>query len=258
MSVIPLVSPDTQSCTTDSPAGARPLTAVVTGGGSGVGRATVLALARAGWRVAVMGRRREALEQTVAMAGVAPGMILVCPCDIADEAAVAGVSRGILERFGAVTALVNAAGTNTPRRSLEVLSSEDYRHLIDTNLNGAYWCVQAFLPSMRAVGCGTIVNVISDAARQASPKAGPAYSASKFGLLGLTQAINAEERARGIRACALMPGDIDTPLLDKRPAPPSTEARTRMLQAEDVAAAVLYVLEQPARVVVEEILLRPA
>ena len=112
-----------------------------------------------------------------------------------------------------VDALINAAGTNTPHRSLEVLSSADYRHLIDTNLNGAYWCVQAFLPSMRTRSAGTIVNVISDAARQASPKAGPAYSASKFGLLGLTQAINAEERPHGIRACALLPGVSSTELL---------------------------------------------
>ncbi len=233
-------------------------TAVVTGAGSGVGRATALALARDGWRVAILGRRREVLDETAALAAAGSIPMLVLPCDIGDEAAVARVGVEVLERFGTVDVLVNAAGTNTPRRSLEVLSPSDYRHLIDTNLNGAYWCVQAFLPSMRTRGCGTIVNVISDAARQASPKAGPAYSASKFGLLGLTQAINAEERPRGIRACALLPGDIDTPLLDKRPAPPSAEARTRMLQPEDVAACVLFVIAQPARAVIEELLVRPA
>jgi NAD(P)-dependent dehydrogenase (short-subunit alcohol dehydrogenase family) len=233
-------------------------TAVVTGAGSGVGRATALALAREGWRVAILGRRREVLDETASLAPAGSIPMLVLPCDIGDETAVARVGGEVLKQFGTVDVLVNAAGTNTPRRSLEVLSPSDYRHLIDTNLNGAYWCVQAFLPSMRVRGCGTIVNVISDAARQASPKAGPAYSASKFGLLGLTQAINAEERPRGIRACALLPGDIDTPLLDKRPAPPSAEARTRMLQPEDVAACVLFVIAQPARAVIEELLVRPA
>ena len=233
-------------------------TAVVTGAGSGVGRATALALAAQGWRVAILGRRREALEQTAQL--VAPGgpPIEIHPVDIGDEPAVAAVGRAILGAFGHVDVLVNAAGTNTPRRSLEVLSPSDYRHLIDTNLNGAYWCVQAFLPAMRTRGAGTIVNVISDAARQASPKAGPAYSASKFGLLGLTQAINAEERPRGIRACALLPGDIDTPLLDKRPSPPPADARARMLQPEDVAACVLFVIAQPSRAVIEELLVRPA
>jgi NAD(P)-dependent dehydrogenase (short-subunit alcohol dehydrogenase family) len=139
-----------------------------------------------------------------------------------------------------------------------VVTPADYRHLIETNLNGAYWCLQAFLPAMRARGSGTIINVVSEAARQASPKAGPAYSASKFGLLGLTQAINAEERARGIRACALLPGDIDTPLLDQRPNPPSAEARQQMLRPEDVAACALFVVKLPPRAVVEELLLRPA
>ncbi len=237
-----------------------PRHAVITGAGSGVGRATALALAREGWRVALIGRRLEPLAETAGLLteSVEVGHPLVCPCDIGNETMVAAAGRDVLAEFGHVDALINAAGTNTPQRSLEVLSSADYRHLIDTNLNGAYWCVQAFLPSMRVRGIGTIINVVSDAARQASPKAGPAYSASKFGLLGLTQAINAEERSRGIRACALLPGDIDTPLLDKRPAPPGAEARARMLQAEDVAACVQFVLGLPARAVVEELLIRPA
>jgi NAD(P)-dependent dehydrogenase (short-subunit alcohol dehydrogenase family) len=232
--------------------------AVVTGAGSGVGRATALALAREGWRVALIGRQKAALDATAALFVAEQSPFHIVPCDIADEAAVAACGKEILERLGPVDVLVNAAGTNTPRRSLEELSPADYRRLLDTNLNGAYWCAQAFLPSMRERGRGTIVNVISDAARQASPKAGPAYSASKFGLLGLTQSINAEERARGIRACALLPGDINTPLLDKRPAPPSAEARSRMLQPEDVAACVLFVLRLPPRAIVEELLIRPA
>ncbi len=241
-----------------SPAPTR--NAVITGAGSGVGRATAIALSREGWRVALIGRRPEALASTAALLSPFPtgAPHLTCPCDISDEAQVARVGQEILRAFGQVDALINAAGTNTPERSLEVLSPANYRHLVGTNLDGAYWCVQAFLPSMRTRGSGTIVNVISDAARQASPKAGPAYSASKFGLLGLTQAINAEERPRGIRACALLPGDIDTPLLDKRPAPPGPEARARMLQAEDVASCVLFVLNLPPRAVVEELLVRPA
>jgi NAD(P)-dependent dehydrogenase (short-subunit alcohol dehydrogenase family) len=223
-----------------------------------VGRAIGVALAREGWRVALVGRRLEALQQTAALLQTETASFRLFACDIADEAAVNVMGQAVLAEYHHLDVLVNAAGTNTPRRSLEVLTPADYRHLIETNLNGAYWCVQAFLPVMRARGSGTIINVVSDAARQASPKAGPAYSASKFGLLGLTQAINAEERARGIRACALLPGDIDTPLLDKRPNPPSPEARQKMLQPEDVAACALFVLKLPARAVVEELLLRPA
>src|SRR6185369_10367497 len=108
------------------------------------------------------------------------------------------------------------------------LSLADYHSMINTNLNGVYYCVQEFLPQMRQRHSGTIVNIVSDAGKQASPKAGPGYVASKFGLTGLTQSINAEERGNGIRACAIFPGDIDTPLLDKRPTPPPAEARARM------------------------------
>jgi NAD(P)-dependent dehydrogenase (short-subunit alcohol dehydrogenase family) len=129
--------------------------------------------------------------------------------------------------------------------------------MLDTNLNGAYYCVQAFLPGMRQRGSGTIINIISEAGRQASPKAGVAYVISKFGLTGLTQAINAEERPHGIRACAIFPGDIDTPILEKRPVPPPPEARKKMLQPEDVAECALLAIRLPPRAVVEEILIRP-
>ena len=231
--------------------------AVVTGAGSGVGRAVALALARAGWQVALVGRREAALVETMRLAGAEVSRLVVQVCDVGNESAVAAMGRTVLERWGAVEVLVNAAGTNVPQRSLEVLSREDYHLMINTNLHGAYYCVQAFLPQMRQRGSGTIVNVVSDAARQASPKAGPAYSMSKFGLLGLTQAINAEERARGVRACAILPGDIDTPLLDRRPQPPDAAARARMLMPEDVAACVMLAIELPPRAIVEELLIRP-
>src|SRR5207237_9831758 len=124
-------------------------------------------------------------------------------------------------------------------------------------LNGAYYCVQAFLPQMRARQSGTIINIVSDAGKQASPKAGPAYVMSKFGLAGLTQSINAEERGSGIRACAIFPGDIDTPLLDTRPQPPTSEARKKMLRSEDVAECALLAINLPERALVEEIVIRP-
>ena len=135
--------------------------------------------------------------------------------------------------------------------------SADYHAMMDANLNGAYYCVQAFLPQMRIRGSGTIVNIVSDAGKQASPKAGPAYVMSKFGLAGLTQSINAEERGRGIRACAIFPGDIDTELLNKRPVVPDSTARARMMKPEDIAECVWLCINLPERAVIEEILVRP-
>jgi NAD(P)-dependent dehydrogenase (short-subunit alcohol dehydrogenase family) len=231
--------------------------AVVTGAGSGVGRAVALALAAEGWRVALVGRRPEALSETAQLAGARTANLVPYPCDISEAVAVEKMSREVSSQFDSVAALVNAAGVNIPRRSLAELSPADYRRTLNANLDGAYYCVQAFLPAMRAQKSGTIVNIVSDAAKQASAKAGAAYVVSKFGLAGLTQSINAEERAIGIRACAVFPGDIDTPLLEHRPNPPTAEARQRMLQPEDVAACVMLAIHLPSRAIVEEILVRP-
>lgn len=236
---------------------ALPPVAVVTGAGSGVGRAVALQLAARGWRVALIGRRRAALNETIALGGRTARRMRAFPCDIGIPAAVARGAVAIVREFGRVDALVNAAGTNIPRRSLAELSRADYRRVLAANLHGAYDCVQAFLPAMRAQGAGTIVNINSEAGRLASAKSGPAYVISKFGLAGLTQSINAEERARGIRACSVFPGDIDTALLDLRPEPPPAEARKRMLHPDDVAACALLAIELPPRALVEEIVVRP-
>ncbi len=232
-------------------------TAVITGAGSGVGRATAIALAAQGWNVAILGRRENVLLETAGIAGEHGGKVLVCPCDIGDEAAVAAMGKRVLAEFGEVEVLVNAAGTNAPRRALEVLSSADFHDMMNANLHGAYYCVQAFLAGMRARGSGTIVNVISDAGKAASPKAGPAYVMSKFGLSGLTQSINAEERGRGVRAIGIFPGDIDTPLLKKRPVVPDADALAKMMRAEDVADCIVFSINMPAHVIIEEMIVRP-
>ncbi len=232
-------------------------TVIITGAGSGVGRATAVALQGLGWRLVLVGRRREALEETAALClglGTPPW---VCPCDVGNAEAVTELGQRIEQELGGAQALVNAAGTNVPHRALEVLSAEDYEAMFATNLHGAYYWTQSVLPGMRKRGQGTIVNIVSDAGKQASPKAGPGYVMTKFGLAGLTQAINAEERPRGIRACAIFPGDIDTPLLDKRPVVPDAVARARMMQPEDIAACVVLCISLPSRTVVEELLVRP-
>lgn len=236
-----------------------PRVVVVTGAGSGVGRATVLKFAAAGWRVALVGRQTEALAATIAQATPAERRRLAAfPCDVGDAAAVCTMAGAVLERYGRVDVLVNAAGTNIPRRSLAELSRADYAAVMEANVHGALYTVQAFLPGMREQGGGTIVNVGSEAGKQASAKSGAAYVISKFGLTGLTQTINAEERQNGIRGCCIFPGDIDTPLLQKRPAPPPAEVRARMMQPADIAECVWFCALLDARATVEELVVRPA
>jgi NAD(P)-dependent dehydrogenase (short-subunit alcohol dehydrogenase family) len=228
-------------------------TAVVTGAGSGVGKAVALRFAAEGWQVALVGRRVEPLAETAASAEVEDGRLAVFPCDVSAPDAVAALGIDVLARFGAVDVLVNAAGINVTRRSFETLSLDDWHAVLATNLHGAYYCVRVFLPAMRARGAGTIVNINSDVGKVARALAGPAYVSPKFGLMGLTQQINAEERGNGVRACSICPKDINTPLLDKRPQPPTADARARMLQPEDLADCVWLVATLPARAVVEEI-----
>ena len=233
--------------------------AVITGAGSGVGRAVALKLAAEGWRAALVGRRADALNETIALAGAAGAKQLAAfACDVGDARAVQKMSAEVIARFQAVDAVVAAAGTNTPRRSWSELSGEKYHELLAGNLHGAFHCVQAFLPAMRERRAGTFVFINSEAGLKASPKAGVGYVAAKFGLAGLAQSLNAEERPNGIRACSIFPGDIDTPILNNRPVPPTAEQRAKMMQPEDIAACVWLALALPARAVVEELLIRPA
>jgi len=229
--------------------------AIITGAGSGIGRAVALRLAREGWRVALVGRRATALAET---AGLLNASAMVYPCDVADAGAIDQMTKDVLAKVGRIDALVHCAGTNIARRSWEQLSAEDYRHVMAANLDGAFNCVRAVVPAMRQQGAGTVVVINSEAGRLANAKAGAAYVVSKFGLAGLVQSLNAEERGHGIRACSIFPGDVNTPLLDRRPQPPPAEARVKMLQPEDVAAAVWLAVSLPPRAIVEELVIRPA
>lgn len=230
--------------------------AVVTGAGTGVGRACVIELAKRGYAIALIGRTESTLNETVKLAAGAAKSLPIA-CDVSDESSVIEMAKHVRAELGDISVLVNSAGTNIARRALADLSAEDFRKVLDINLTGAFLCVHEFLPDMRRRGSGTIVNVISDAGLTANRISGAAYIASKFGLTGLTATINAEERHNGIRASAILPGEINTPLLDRRPVPPPQEARAKMLQAQDVAACVMFAIEIPDRAVVEQLLVRP-
>ncbi len=230
-------------------------TAIITGAGSGVGRAITIALAREQWKLTITGRQQAPLEETRCMTESSD--VLVAPCDLRNEADVTKMIQQARERFGFVSTLIYAAGINVPRRSWSEISTEDFRSIIDTNLTGAFFCSRGLIGDMRKNSNGTIIHIVSDAAKQASAKSGIAYSASKFAQAGLVQSINAEERANGIRACAIFPGDIDTPLLNKRQSPPPAEARAKMLKPDDIAQCVLLALNLPDRAIVEEIVIRP-
>ena len=219
----------------------------ITGAGTGIGRAGAEALAAAGMKVVLSGRRLEKLEEVANTIASSPGEAIVEPLDVADRAAVDGVAARLTERFGRLDVLVNSAGLNVLERHWDKLTPEGFDKVVAINLNGAFYCCHAAMPLMRAQGDGLIVNLSSWAGVRHSFLTGPAYGASKFGLGALTENINIEEGENGIRASAICPGEVATEILDKRPIPVSDADKARMVQAEEMGEIILFLARLPAR-----------
>lgn len=227
----------------------------VTGAGSGMGRASAVVAARGARRVALSGRRRDALEETARQVEAAGGSAYLVPLDVTDVEAVSLAHRDIAARWGAVSDLVLSAGLNTPRRSWADQSVAEFQQIVATNLTAVTATVDAALPDLRAAS-GTVVVISSISAWTFSPNAGVAYSASKTAVAVLCRSLNAQE-AR-VRATHLCPGDVDTEFLDLRPQAPDAAARQHMLRPDDVARAVGFVLDSPPHVRIDELVISPA
>ena len=230
-------------------------TAVVTGGATGIGRAIAHALARAGARVIIGGRRAEKLKEAVST--FTDQQISWRVCDVANRASVQEFVQGALDELGQIDILVNGAGANIKNRSMAEMRAEQWDELMAVNATGAYNCMRAVLPAMRERRSGLIVNISSISGLRASRLGGVAYCASKFAMAGLGTAVSLEEAHYGIRVTNIFPGEVDTPILDERPTPVTPEHRARILQPEDVAAAVLMVAELPPRAHVPELVIKP-
>jgi NADP-dependent 3-hydroxy acid dehydrogenase YdfG len=229
----------------------------ITGAGTGIGRAGAGALAAAGMKVVLSGRRRDKLEAVAAEIGQGPGEAVVEPLDVADRAAVDGVAERLAARFGRLDVLVNSAGLNVFERHWDKLTPEGFDQVVAVNLNGAFYCCHAVMPMMRDQGDGLIVNISSWAGVRHSFVTGPAYGASKFGLGALTENINVEEGVNGIRASAVCPGEVATEILDKRPTPVTDADKARMVQAEEMGEIILFLARLPAHVCINDLLVSP-
>jgi len=224
-------------------------TAVVVGASSGIGLATANLLADAGATVHAAARRKEAIEE-----GAAGRPVTAHGLDISEEAAVRRTLEGIGESDG-IDVLVVAAGMNFPERRLEQLTGESWDAMISVNLSGAFYAVRAALPYLRASqGLAVLVSSVSGSWPDAS---GPAYQASKAGMTELAHAAGFEEHQNGVRFTAILPGIVDTPILDNRPEPPPKEVRERSLKPEDVAQACLFLATLPPRAYVPELTMVP-
>lgn len=228
--------------------------AIVTGAGTGIGAAVATALHDAGASVTLIGRRPELLAEVADQLG---DRVHSCPCDVSDYEAVQAAVEEATHTHGPTTILVNNAGINTNPRSVAGVSLPDWDLTVAVDLSGVFYCVRAALPKMRAAGGGTIVNIASTSGRWGSSTAGAAYSSAKHGVVGLNSVINEEESRNGIRCTVILPGEVDTPILDRRPEPVSAERRRAMLQPQDVAAATLLAATLPNRACITELVIKP-
>jgi NADP-dependent 3-hydroxy acid dehydrogenase YdfG len=228
----------------------------ITGGGSGIGLAGAIELARAGAHVIISGRSLETLlasEKQLKAAGSGEVIAL----DVGDQSEVARAGAEIHKRHGRVDILVNSAGINHPKRNFRNVSIDGWDQIVAINLSGTFYCCQAVLPGMRERKDGLIINVSSWFGRYWNTLGGPGYNATKHAVVSLTETLNIEEAANSIRATCILPGEVATPILEKRPVPPPMEERARMLQAEDLGRTILFVATLPPRACVNEIVISP-
>ena len=235
---------------------ARPLAgrvALVTGGGRGIGRACVLALAAAGAAVAPVARSEDELARVMDEARALGARVPEAPlvCDVRDPAGLTAVVAEVARQLGPVDILVPAAGS-ARFKPVELLSLDDWQEQLATNLSGAFYAIRAVLPGMRQLKRGHIVTLGSVASIKEFPGCA-AYGAAKFGLLGLTRVVREEVRREGIRVTILLPGATATAIWGASlPA-----AEERLMRPESIAACIMTALTADPRALVEEIVLRP-
>lgn len=226
----------------------------VTGAGTGIGEAAAVALAEEGMTVVLSGRRRDKLE---AVAGRIGERAEVAPLDVADQPAVAALAEDIVSRHGRLDVLVSSAGLNVRERNWHNLSVADWDRVIRVDLDGAFYCARAVLPTMIEQGDGLIVNISSWAGKHVSVVTGPAYTAAKHAMNAMNESLNMEAGIHGVRACAICPGEVATPILDMRPVPVSPEERAKMVQPEDCGELVSFLARLPSHVCINELTVSP-
>lgn len=228
---------------------------LITGGGSGIGLAAAKLFLEQGARVAITGRDAAKLRRAAESLG---GDVLHHPADVGDPDQVQTLVDKVLKSFGALDILVNNAGANIKERTMRQMTPAKWRQMVAANLDGAFYCVLAALPHMIERQQGLVINVNSISGKRASPLGGIAYVAAKFGLRGFAMGLASEEKTSGIRVSSIYPGEVDTPILENRPQAVSDEHRARILKAEDVAAAVLFVANLPPHVCIPELIITPS
>jgi NAD(P)-dependent dehydrogenase (short-subunit alcohol dehydrogenase family) len=237
--------------------GLRDKVCIITGGGSGIGRSAALMMAEAGAKVALVGRTASKVEEVRDEIEAAGGSAMALGLDVGDYDGVMRMAKDVLGAYGRIDVLVNNAGHSSHHRRLMTTTPEELQAVLESNVAGSVYCSQAVVPHMRERGEGTIINVSSMAGLTGSLLAGMAYSAAKAAVINFTQFLNNELKNTGIRSSVVIPGEVDTPILDNRPIVPSDDARDTMVTAEDAAEAIFLIANLPQRACIPELIIRP-
>lgn len=229
---------------------------LITGGGSGMGRAITQKMADMGARIAICGRRGDALAQTADLVqNTNPPLQKIV--DVTDRKSVNTLFNWFDDNFGNLDIVVHAAGLNIADRSMQELVPEDWDRLIDTNLTGSYNILRPTLERMRKQKRGLVILINSVAGKRATPLAGIAYNCSKFGMTALGIGVGEEEKENGIRITNIFPGEVNTDILDQRKLPPDQFHRSSILQPEDIATIILNLVQLPEHVHIPELVVKP-
>lgn len=228
--------------------------ALVTGGGTGIGLGIAQALAGAGAKVIITGRRVDVLKKAC---DESPVPMKFAQADVTNWISLELLFNNLHAEHGALDILVNSAGTNTARRKLDELSLDDWDAMMKINCYGSFYCLRAALPKMIERKDGLVVNINSISGIRAGLLGGIGYNASKFAVTGLGITAAQEVAQHGIRVTNVYPGEVDTPILEKRPTPVTPEHRAKILKPEDVGAAVLMIACLPPRAHIPELTIKP-
>lgn len=229
-------------------------TALIVGASSGIGLETAKLFLDNGATVHAAARREEAMQEGVGEKRASSGRFTAHALDISDRESVEKTVREVGDSDG-IDILIIAAGMNVPGRNLDSLTPEAWDQMLAVNLSGAFYCVHAALPYLRdSQGDAVLVSSVSGMWPDVS---GAAYQASKLGMIGLARAAGFEEHEKGVRFSTILPGIVDTPILDNRPEPPPREVRDRALKPENIAAACLFLVTLPPNAHVPELTMVP-
>jgi len=226
--------------------------AVVTGGGRGIGRAIATKLAAMDASVVITGRDESRLQQVAGELAAQGHRCEGLGCDVTSLASVEALGKRLHRDYGRVDILVNNAGIGGPSGLLHELAPDDWDAIFNTNLRGVYYMLRAIVPLMIPTGAGHIINISSLAGKNPLPR-GAAYSASKWGLNGLTYGVAEELRGQNIRVSVICPGSVNTDFSPRR----QEKETSKMLQPDDVAHAVAMLVTQEPQSFISEVLLRP-